>query len=305
MKNSCKKHTVLFIILVILIALASSLSTGIVQSMFAGNLAMSYWAITLCKGVFSVIPLTLMVKWGSMKISPQRRIGKGFLLGAVLILFMLPNLLLITLIEPILIQIQWGTMLAIVCASLSIGLLEETAIRGVMLPLFCEKWHEKKHVYLKAAVVTSLLFACIHLNWSVRYFLANGHLTWEYLSGNLYQVYYTFAFGMLAAGVTMYAKSIWPMVFWHGMCDFAAFFIDGIMPPVSLYYYHNNENVLTFRNVLRTYGISLGTKSDEVIIEFIINLILVLVGIHLLRKAEFEVYDEVKDIELCRIRKRK
>lgn len=285
MKEFMKKHTLLFVVLVAVFALCTNLITGFVQSFFSNNLTMSYLAEAVCKYGISFVPLCMMVKWGYTKKSNKKKIAVGFAIGALLILFGVPNVLPLVLVNPILFKMQWGLLLAITLAMFSVGLLEESAIRGVVLPLLCEKWQDKKKVYWKAAVVSSLLFACIHLNWSVRYFLTYGTLTWEYFSGNLYQVYYTFCFGMLAAGVTIYAKSILPMVFWHGMCDLSAAIVYAILPLNTVENY-NNSSILTLQNVFNTYGIFTGCKFGAEIVLGIIDLLFIVIGVVLIKKAE-------------------
>lgn len=66
-------------------------------------------------------------------------------MGHLFILFMAPNLIPLVLINPILFQLQWVRLIALILAMFSIGLSEEVMIRGVLLPLLCEKWKEKKH----------------------------------------------------------------------------------------------------------------------------------------------------------------
>lgn len=285
MKEFMKKHTLLFVVLVAAFALCTNLITGYVQNFFSNNLTMFYLAEAVCKYSISFVPLCIMVKWGYTKKSNKKKIAVGFAIGALFILFGAPNVLPLVLVNPILFKVQWALLLALTLAMFSVGLLEEAAIRGVVLPLLCEKWKDKKNVYWKAAVVSSLLFGCIHLNWSVRYFLTYGTLSWDYLSGNLYQVYYTFCFGILTAGVTIYTKSILPMVFWHGICDLSAAIVYGILPLNTVENYNNN-NILTLQNVFNTYGIFAGCKFGVEIILGIINLLFIVIGAVLIKKAE-------------------
>ncbi len=285
MKNFFKKHTFLFVIAVVIVALLSNLITGFVQNIFSQNLITIYLAEAVCKCLISILPLTLMVKWGYVKKSNKKRISFGFALGTILILFCIPNLLPLTLVNPILFKVQWGVLFAIVLASFSIGLMEESAMRGVLLPLLCEKWQDKKHAYLKAAIASSLLFACVHLNWSVRYFLQTGSLSWEYFSNNLYQVYYTFCFGLFAAGLTIYTRSILPMIFWHGICDLSAFAVYGVIPYISLQYFFQT-NTFTLQNVFNTYGILEGCSFGAELVLGMINLSFLIIGIIFIKKGE-------------------
>lgn len=281
MKKFCKQHIGIFVIGLLIFALSSNLITGFCQSMFAKDIAQYYWIEAVCKCVISILPLALMVKWGYVGKSNAKKIGIGFLIGAVLILFCLPNIVPFMFIDSAYMIADWSAVLAISMAALAIGLMEEAGIRGVFLPLLYEKWNGKKHAYTKAAVVTSLVFGCIHLNWSVRYLLANGNLPLGELLGNLYQVYYAICFGIFAAGVTIYTRSILPMVFWHGVCDFVAFLPNGLYPQRTLEYFIQ-KNWGTLQSVLDEYGIAM----PEEVIHGLINLVLLLVGILLIRKTE-------------------
>ena len=50
------------------------------------------------------------------------------------------------------------------------------------------------------------------------------------------------------AGVTIYTRSIIPMVFWHGVCDVAARFPNGLYPQSTLEYFvqKNGEHYSLF-----------------------------------------------------------
>ncbi len=285
MKNFCKKHTLIFFVFAIIVALFSNLITGFLQAPFTKNLTISYLIEAIFKCSISIMPITLMVKWGYTKKATKKQVAIGFLLGTLFLLFMAPNLIPLVLVNSNLFDAQWGIILSIVLACFGIGLMEESAIRGVILPLLCEKWRNKKNVYLKAALVSSLLFSCIHLNWSVRYFLEHGTLSFDYFMGNMYQVYYTFCFGLLAAGITIYTRNILAMVFWHSLCDVSAFIIYGILPYASIEFYYRYDK-LTLQNVLNTYGVLPGCSFGAQIVLGLINFIFLVVGVILIKKAE-------------------
>ena len=287
MKELCKKHTVIFFICIILIALSGNLLIGFMQSFFTNYGVAYYLSEAVYKYGISVVGLYIMVKWGYTGKSNFKKIMTGFAWGCLVILFMAPNLIPLVLINPILFQLQWARLIALILAMFSIGLSEEVMIRGVVLPLLCEKWKEKRHSYLKAALASSLLFACLHLNWSVRYLLTFKTLTWEFLSGNLYQVYYTFCFGILAAGICMYCRCIWPLAFWHGIVDLSAYLKYGILPLKTVENYAVSGG-LTLQNVFDTYGIFPGCRFAADIVHTVIDLLFLVIGMYLIRKAEKE-----------------
>ena len=284
MKNFCMKHTVIFCVIIMIIAALSNLITGFMQNTYATNLTSYYLIEAVCKYAFAIIPLICIVKFGYIKKCNTKHMLTGFCIGTFLIIFCVPNLALFTLVDPSHFSVNWGVVFCITLASLAIGLMEESAMRGVVLPLLCEKWQNKKHTYRIAAIVSSLLFASAHLNWSLRYFIANGNLPLEELLGNLYQVLYTFCFGFFAAGLTMYSQSIWPIVFWHGVCDLSVFIPDGIVSRIAMAFFYQRDTI-SFQKVLDNYGIPLG----EVAVQGIINVLLLTVGFLLIRKVEREV----------------
>ena len=67
--------------------------------------------------------------------------------------------------------------------------------------------------------------------------------------------------------------------------DFGAFIVNGLIPQVSLNYFYE-KNILSLQNVLNTYNILQRFKYGEELIHGCINLIFLIVGILLIRKAE-------------------
>ena len=80
-----------------------------------------------------------MVKWGYIGKSNARKIGLGFLIGAVLILFCLPNIIPFMFIDSMYMIVNRKAVFVIIMSCLAIGLMEEAGIRGVFLPLLYEK----------------------------------------------------------------------------------------------------------------------------------------------------------------------
>lgn len=280
MKTFCKKHIEIFVIGLFIFALGSNLITGFLQTMFARNIVQYYWIEAVCKYMIASLPLILMARWSYIGKSNIKKMGLGFLIGSILILFCLPNIVPFMFIDSMYMIVNRKAVFAIIMACFAIGLMEEAGIRGVFLPLLYEKWSGKKHAYTKVAIVTSLVFGCIHLNHSVRYLLMNGSLSLDQLSDNLYQVFYAFCFGVFTAGVTIYTRSILPMIFWHGICDLAAYFPNGLYPQSTLEYFME-KNWGTLQFVLDKYGIII----PEYVFCVAIDFILLIVGLLLIQKA--------------------
>lgn len=285
MKDFCKKHTVIFTLGIIFIALFSNLMTGFLQSFFPEYQVMYYLVEAILKFSISAGLIFLMFKWGYTKKTSRKNIALGFLLGAILFLFMAPNLVPFLFVNPILFDAQWGTIIGLFLATLSIGFMEETAMRGTLLPFLCEKWKDKKHSYLKAALLSSVLFGCMHYTWSVRHLVTNGNLPLDEFLGNSYQVFYCICFGLFTAGVALYTRNIIGLVLWHGLCDFVALIKYVILPLASIEYY-DRQGLFTLEYVLYKLGITQGSWLWALLIDSMINLLLVIVGLILIFKAE-------------------
>lgn len=284
-KEFIKRYTFLLVLLIIVIGMSSSVITSLAQERFYEPIENYYGAGAICKFVTSVIPLFLMVKWGYLKKVSLSKVLLGFAMGAFTFIFFLPNILILTMVNESFFNVNYNGVLAVALLSLGIGLIEESAIRGVFLPFLCEKWHKKKHVYVKAAIASSLLFAVIHLSGSVGYFVKYNTLPMEYLLGNMYQVYYTFCYGIFMAAVVIKTKNIWGVVFWHGVCDFVAFLKSVVIDEIFLTYLYGS-NYLTFARFLEKHEILAGVKYAPQVIEGCINLALVVVGLVIIIKEE-------------------
>ena len=284
-KEFFKKHTFLLVLLIIVIGVSSSVITSIMQERFREPIENYYGVEAICKFVVSIIPLFLMVKWGYLKKVKISKVLLGFVLGAFTFIFFMPNILILTMVYESFFNVNYNGVIAVALASLGIGLIEESAIRGVLLPFLCEKWHNKKHVYVKATIVSSVLFAVMHLSGSIGYFVKYKTLPMEYFLSNMYQVYYTFCYGIFMAAIVIKTKNIWGAVFWHGVCDFVAFLRSVVIDEIFLTYIYGRDN-LTFARFLEKHEIMAGFKYASQVIEGCINLTLVVVGLVIIIKEE-------------------
>ena len=114
MKNFCKKHTLIFFVFAIIVALFSNLITGFLQAPFTKNLTISYLIESIFKCSISIMPITLMIKWGYTKKATKKQVAIGFLLGTLFLLFMAPNLIPLVLVNSNLFDAQWGIILSMV-----------------------------------------------------------------------------------------------------------------------------------------------------------------------------------------------
>ena len=105
-----------------------------------------------------------------------------------------------------------------------IGLFEEFAFRGVLLPYVLEKRRSTKMSIFWATVISSAAFGAIHL---FNLFAGAG------IGGVILQVGYSFLIGGMCAIVLLYTRCIWICVLLHAIYDFCGYLVptlgDGII----------------------------------------------------------------------------
>ena len=148
LKDFFKNHTFLFIIIMIFYVLLNNIVTSAIVSPFVNNTVAVYFLKALSKYIFAILPLFFMVKWKPFPKAEKKLILLGLLFGIPSLIPIACNLLPLTLISSSSFKVQWLCILAIIIFCLGIGLIEESACRGVLLPLLCEKWADKKESHL-------------------------------------------------------------------------------------------------------------------------------------------------------------
>lgn len=238
-----EEHSLLFIIFMMGCVLLNNLVTEAVTEPFYNNITVYYLLAAACNFLTAVIPIFFMVKWNLTQRTEPRNVLAGFLTGIPCLILMAENLAPLSLINPMLFQVQWKSVSAIILAYLGVGVMEEAGCRGVLLPLLCRKWSMRKNGYVKAAVASSAIFACTHLAWIANALIFQGKVSLAECLGRLYQMYYAFCFGMLCAGIVLYARSIFPVIIWHALIDISAFIDRGILPEVTYNYYYGDSRI--------------------------------------------------------------
>lgn len=284
MKAFCKKHILLFILMMCLLALASNFITAFCQQ-YGTNLTESYAIEAICKYMIAAFAFILMLRWGYVKKAKGKKVLLGILFGIPTILFVIGNLLPMTLVQAGQFKVYWSVVISIILAKTAVSMMEEFGVRGIMLPLLCEKWQGEQGYYMKGALVSSLVFGCMHFTWSIREIITSGSITLSHFLGNLNQVCYTFCFGMLAAGLTLYAGSLIPVTIWHSLVAISSVFYSGLMHSTTYSYYYRN-NLLTLQNVFERYGILAGTEHGYMICSIAVDLLILTAGVVLVMWAE-------------------
>lgn len=94
--------------------------------------------------------------------------------------------------------------------SLSIGLLEETVFRGIILFTLIDHWGRSLRALTKSVILSSLLFGSVHL-----LNIAAG----KPLVDTAMQVLNSSLAGIFYAALVLWVGSIWPAIFFHGMVN--------------------------------------------------------------------------------------
>lgn len=283
-KEFMRRHIILFVVLMLICILFNNIATTFVTAPFEDSVTVSHLLLALCKYTMALIPLFLMVRWGFVQKSGVRSVLAGLLLGIPSVLLIAGNLLPFALISPASYKVQWLPVLAIVFAYFGVGLMEEAACRGVLLPLLYEKWAGRENGRMKAALVSSALFGCAHLGWIVNALVFTGTVSVVECLGRLYQVYYAFCFGMLCAGVTLCVKSMIPVMIWHSLIDISAAIGQGILYP-STYQYYFELNPVGLDTVLMQKGIVQDAGILSWALPIGVDALLLIVGIILVRRS--------------------
>ncbi len=100
---------------------------------------------------------------------------------------------------------------------LSIGLFEEFAFRGVVLPMFAERRHRTRKGLFISIILTSAVFGAVHL---VNLAMGAG------LGGVIRQIGYSFLIGAMCAVVLFQTRNIWLCVLLHATFDFGGMMLD-------------------------------------------------------------------------------
>lgn len=106
---------------------------------------------------------------------------------------------------------------ALILQCFSIGLFEELAFRGVMLPVILERRRKTLSDILVSVCLTSAVFGAIHL---VNLFAGAGFLS------VVLQIGYSFLIGGMCSVVLLKTHNIWYCVLIHSVFDFGGLFVS-------------------------------------------------------------------------------
>ena len=170
--------------------------------------------MTLTRSIGAVVFLVLLLGEGYRVLNPLQ---KPFWRS---LLFTLPPFLVVVNNMPIL-SLLWGDAYIVPSAPaywvwfslecLAIGLFEELAFRGVILPMLAEKRHTTRKGLFWSLILTSAVFGAVHL---ANVLLGAG------LGGVILQIGYSFLIGAMCSVVLLKTRNIWLCVILHALYDF-------------------------------------------------------------------------------------
>ncbi|MCQ2428948.1 MAG: CPBP family intramembrane metalloprotease [Clostridia bacterium] len=183
-------------------------------------------SMTLTRQIGAAVFLAILIYNGYRVLDPFRKpFGKSILFSLPAFLVVVNNLPFIpffrgqvTLIHTAPVYWIWFSL-----ESLSIGLFEELAFRGVILLMFAERRHRTRKDLFICILLTSAVFGVVHL--------------FNVLAGSgivpvLQQIAYSFLIGAMCSVVLYKTANIWLCVLLHALFDFCGevFHTLGICP---------------------------------------------------------------------------
>lgn len=143
MKEFFKKHTVVFCAILIIAVMLSNLLLGLLQERYSQGWGSYYLIEAGFKTVITVFLLILVWKWKLYNKNKDKKVLLGCIIGLLYLPFIIENLLPLSLVRHGCFTVDVTIIVSICLAKISVGTMEELGIRGVLLPLLCEKWTNK------------------------------------------------------------------------------------------------------------------------------------------------------------------
>lgn len=172
--------------------------------------------LTRFVGCFVFVPLAIYMGYNILSLTKENR-GKALLYTIVPLLVVINNFPIIGVISGNAFVTAPDWYIAVFALeSLMIGLFEEFAFRGVLLPFILENHVSSRKSIFCATVVSSAAFGGIHI---FNLFAGAG------VGGVLLQVGYSFLIGGMCSIVLLHTRCIWICVLLHSIYDFCGFLI--------------------------------------------------------------------------------
>ena len=200
---------------------------------------------SLIKGIINVVIILIICIPIILKLGLKESIGlntcksfyKGFGMLSILIFVGLcySGIIYIS-YKDVLVQFQGiGMLFSLIFMMLTVGIMEEFGIRGILLQIYIQKWGKNKKGIVWAAFLSSFIFGLQHVFSSIVQFLRTSEISSETIWQTIFQVIITTTIGFLFAIVVIYKKNIWIVAIIHGVYDFLLALHYVYLPPSIVY----------------------------------------------------------------------
>lgn len=214
LKTFISQYPVIFSIIILIF---STILTEIRLEPFLTNFmdlqSATYVTITIEQGLFSIALVVLLRGLGLMKsagFTKPKEWKQLWLVWPILILAILNGSSLFD--GTIVIDTSKSDLIILyILLNISVGFVEEILCRGTVLIVMMQKWGRTKKGVCLSVVISSLLFALLHIT----NFFA-GRLS---LLSTVTQITYAFSFGVFFAACLLRNNSIWPVIIVHAVFD--------------------------------------------------------------------------------------
>lgn len=170
-------------------------------------------------GCLVFIPLAVKMKYGIWRLTADKPLF-ALLCSLPALLVVINNFPFIGLLSGSIAVTKPARVIILFAAeSLSIGLFEEFAFRGVLYPVILENRRNSTKNIFWATVISSALFGAVHIL---------NLLEGAGAGGVFLQIGYSFLIGGMCAIVLLKTHSIWICVLLHAVFDFGGFFVGTV-----------------------------------------------------------------------------
>lgn len=115
------------------------------------------------------------------------------------------------------------TILSWLSLNISVGLFEETLLRGLCFCILLQAWQHRPNGMLMAALTQAVIFGLLHLI----------NLAHQPVLDTVSQTIYATLLGIGFAGLTLYCRSLWPAVLVHAAINLAGSMNVDLVPGAA------------------------------------------------------------------------
>lgn len=237
-----KKHIVVLDLVTIIVGLLFLLLGSVV---FSGSGMINTILLNVVGRIFPSILFFLLIRklhLGFANMGEKKNLIQGCIFGVIVVgLFVSLQILFcrdMMIIDQTVTLVQ---ILVVIFMDFCVGLFEESMLRGVVFQSMQMRWQQTRYGVLMAAVVSSLMFGCLHLVNLIQ----SPHL----INTTVSQVCYATFMGIFLCGVYYKTRCIWVPVIIHALIDLTS---DLLSVLCSKYASQLNVDIAMSEAVLQT-----------------------------------------------------